>query len=418
MAESPPTAWGRIFISYRREETAYPAGWLFDRLSDRFGSDQVFKDVDSIELGDDFVEVITTAVGSCDVLLALIGDQWLTLPDQRGRRRIDDPTDFVRVEIEAALSRKVRVIPILVDGATMPLAEELPPSLAALSRRQALELSPSRFDFDTSRLLKVLDRTLAEVRTAQDDAAPPSTPAPAVAEAASTAGPRRRLFTRQGMLVAGGIAAVLVLLLVGAFIATSNNGDGDAVVFEDDFSGQASGWTGGEYADGAYRLKFETLPDTTGFSVLGLPKNANSVYPSAPENVRIAVDARRLSENNPEGAYGITCRNGRDRAYTFTIWGNHVGIAKYGVPDSDAYEELTAQVIPGAVDETGTNRLEAVCKSDGQQVLLEFRVNGEAVADARDTENRLHTGAAGLVVSTGPEGVIEAEFDNFVVTNG
>ena len=85
MAESAAGSTGRIFISYRREETAYPAGWLFDRLADHFGAAQVFKDVDSIELGDDFVEVISQAVGSCDVLLALIGDQWLTVTDLHGR---------------------------------------------------------------------------------------------------------------------------------------------------------------------------------------------------------------------------------------------------------------------------------------------------------------------------------------------
>jgi hypothetical protein len=165
MVASPPASPGRIFISYRREETAYPAGWLYDRLADRFGAGQVFKDVDSIQLGDDFVDVITSAVGSCDVLLALIGPEWLTITDGQGRRRLDDPDDFVRREIEAAFARRVRVIPILVDGARMPRADELPASLAKLARRQALVLSPSRFDFDTSRLLRVLDRTLDEVRT-------------------------------------------------------------------------------------------------------------------------------------------------------------------------------------------------------------------------------------------------------------
>jgi TIR domain len=162
MGESALAAPGRIFISYRREETAYPAGWLFDRLATRFGGDQVFKDVDSIQLGDDFVEVITRAVGSCDVLLALIGPRWLTIADEQGRRRLDNPEDFVRLEIEAALTRRVRVVPILVDGARMPRVAELPGSLALLVRRQALELSPARFDFDLGRLLRVLDRTLAE----------------------------------------------------------------------------------------------------------------------------------------------------------------------------------------------------------------------------------------------------------------
>jgi len=177
MAGSSRAASGRIFISYRREETAYPAGWLFDRLAGRYGDGQVFKDVDSIQLGDDFVEVITRAVGLCDVLLVLIGNEWLTITDAHGRRRLDNPDDFVRLEIEAALTRNVRVIPILVDEARMPRADELPDSLARLVRRQALDLSPARFDFDTGRLLKVLDRTLAEVRATQEDAA--STIAPA-----------------------------------------------------------------------------------------------------------------------------------------------------------------------------------------------------------------------------------------------
>ena len=171
---TPPAATGRVFISYRRQETAYPAGWLYDRLVDHLGRDQVFKDIDSIQLGDDFVEVIRRAVGSCDVLLALIGDVWLTVTDEDGRRRLDNPDDFVRLEIEAALARNVRVIPILVEGARMPKAEQLPPSLGALVRRQALELSPSRFDSDTSRLLRVLDRTLAEVQTGPT--APPQPP--------------------------------------------------------------------------------------------------------------------------------------------------------------------------------------------------------------------------------------------------
>jgi TIR domain len=171
MAEATAGSTGQIFISYRREETAYPAGWLFDRLAQHFGAAQIFKDVDSIKLGDDFVQVITRAVGACDVLLALIGDQWLTITNDRGRPRLEDPDDFVRLEIKAALERNVRIIPILVDGAKMPRADDLPAGLVGLERRQALELSPSRFEYDTSRLLNVLDMTLAEVRTARGDAA-------------------------------------------------------------------------------------------------------------------------------------------------------------------------------------------------------------------------------------------------------
>jgi hypothetical protein len=155
---------GRIFMTYRREDTAYPAAWLFDRLTRHFGRDQVFKDIDSIELGDDFVEVITDAVGSCDALLALIGGRWLSITGRDGQRRLDDPGDFVRLEIEAALARDVRVIPILVEGAQMPRAEELPASMAKLARRQALELSPARFDADTQRLLRVLGRVITQAQ--------------------------------------------------------------------------------------------------------------------------------------------------------------------------------------------------------------------------------------------------------------
>ena len=162
---------GGVFICYRRQETAYAAAWLYDRLRDRFGPGQVFKDVDNIEPGDDFFEKINTAVGSCDVLLALIGTDWLTMNDDDGHRRLSDPADFVRLEIEAALARQVRVVPLLISGARMPRGEQLPESMAGFARRHALELTPARFEADTDRLLGVLERTLAEVQAARDDLA-------------------------------------------------------------------------------------------------------------------------------------------------------------------------------------------------------------------------------------------------------
>jgi glycerophosphoryl diester phosphodiesterase len=153
----------RVFISYRRQETAWPARQLYDVLVAELGADRVFKDVDNIEPGDDFVERIQSAVGSCQVLLALIGPQWLTVTDAKGVRRLDDPEDFVRLEVETALSRDdVRVIPILVDDAKMPRPQDLPKELAALTRRQAVDVNP--IDFDTRRLLRVLNDTFKDVR--------------------------------------------------------------------------------------------------------------------------------------------------------------------------------------------------------------------------------------------------------------
>lgn len=180
MAASTSEVSGRIFISYRREETAFPAGWIFDRLAAHFGKDQVFKDVDSIKPGDDFAEIIAEAVGRCAVLLALIGERWISITDKSGHRRLDDPRDFVRVEIEAALSRGVRVIPILVGGAQMPDESELPPSMTALGRRQALSVDPFDFDSDTGKLLRFLDATTFKVKVDPEPVPPDQAPAPPV----------------------------------------------------------------------------------------------------------------------------------------------------------------------------------------------------------------------------------------------
>jgi hypothetical protein len=168
MGGSTPVVPGRVFMSYRRDDTDFPAAWLYERLTSHLGREQVFKDVDSIELGDDFVAMITSAVGSCDVLLALIGDRWLEMTNDTGQRRLDDPHDFVRLELEAALKRKVRVIPILLGSASMPTADQLPASLSKLTRRQALQLTTARFEADIGRLLRVLDRTLAEQQAQRD----------------------------------------------------------------------------------------------------------------------------------------------------------------------------------------------------------------------------------------------------------
>ena len=216
----------RIFISYRREETAYPAGWLFDRLGERFGAEQVFKDVDSIDPGDDYVQRITTAVGACDVLLALIGDEWLTITDDDGRRRLENSDDFVRVEIEAALARGVRVVPVLVDGATMPDAAELPPSLAALARRQALELSPNRFEFDTDRLLDVLDKAYPKEGPAAVSGVRRRDGAASRAVDRSDASGRR--VSKQTLIsvgIAGAAALALVTLLVVLFRPSAENAE-------------------------------------------------------------------------------------------------------------------------------------------------------------------------------------------------
>jgi hypothetical protein len=175
----------RIFISYRRKDGSGSAGRLHDRLRERYGRDNVFMDVDSIEPGLDFIEVIERTVGSCDVLIALIGRQWLTITEADGQRRIDDPQDFVRHEVATALKRNIRVIPALIQNARMPRAEELPEVLKPLTRRNALELSDTHFHRDVDSLIETLDRVLG---------ARPSSTNPGTAESlqASTLGQWRK----------------------------------------------------------------------------------------------------------------------------------------------------------------------------------------------------------------------------------
>ena len=148
-----------IFICYRHNDARVAAGWLYDRLSDRFGDSRVFMDIESILPGDNFGQAIMAAVGACKVLLAIIGGQWLA--DSDGRNRLWDPQDFVRLELEAALTNNLRVIPVLIDDAQMPQAADLPPSLAELVHRQAFELSTRRTGPDIARLVRKLDSLVA-----------------------------------------------------------------------------------------------------------------------------------------------------------------------------------------------------------------------------------------------------------------
>lgn len=134
----------QIFLSYRRSDSAYVAATLSDKLQQHFGSNSVFFDVDTIPLGVDFREYIGNAVGQCDVLVAIIGEQWVRAVDEKGNRRIDNPSDYVRIEIESALKRNIPVIPVLVDEVGMPSADDLPPSIQSIVYRNATELRAGR----------------------------------------------------------------------------------------------------------------------------------------------------------------------------------------------------------------------------------------------------------------------------------
>ena len=146
----------KVFISYRRGDSAGHAGRVMDRLARDLGRDLLFMDVDAIPLGTNFSKVLNEEVARCGVLLAVIGPNWSDMRDQNGNRRLDDPNDFVRIEIAAALQRDIPVIPILLDGASIPTADQLPDDLKGLALRNGLDVRHASFHDDLDRLIRDL----------------------------------------------------------------------------------------------------------------------------------------------------------------------------------------------------------------------------------------------------------------------
>ncbi|HEX6817188.1 MAG TPA: toll/interleukin-1 receptor domain-containing protein [Ktedonobacterales bacterium] len=151
----------KLFISYRRDDSIDICGRIYDRLSAYFGRAAVFKDVDSIPLGVNFATYINTFISQCAVQLVVIGPRWASIANERGRR-LDDPADLVRLEVEAALQANLVVIPVLVGGATLPTAEQLPESLRPLAALPPLPVDPDLdFDGDIIRLMRLLTSWLS-----------------------------------------------------------------------------------------------------------------------------------------------------------------------------------------------------------------------------------------------------------------
>lgn len=164
----------QVFVCYRRDDSAGHAGRLADYLQQRFGADNVFMDVETLEPGLDFLEAIDLAVQRCDVFLPMIGKSWLSVVERDGERRLDNEDDSVRLEVEAALNRTdLRIIPLLVQGATMPRRAELPESMRRLATRVAHELSDTRWRYDVDQLVMLLEKLGAKRVDAQPRAKGP-----------------------------------------------------------------------------------------------------------------------------------------------------------------------------------------------------------------------------------------------------
>jgi regulator of protease activity HflC (stomatin/prohibitin superfamily) len=147
----------KIFLCYRREDTRWAARSIYESLSDKYGHEQVFRDIDSTPAGVRFSTWIEARIGQCNAMIVLIGDAWFSAKDEAGQRRLELPEDWVRKEIEAGLRRKVPIVPVCVQGARMPTEDELPSSIADLAGFQSTEVTDSRWDFDVERLLQAVD---------------------------------------------------------------------------------------------------------------------------------------------------------------------------------------------------------------------------------------------------------------------
>jgi formylglycine-generating enzyme required for sulfatase activity len=167
----------KILISYRRDDSADVTGRIYDRLTQQFDRASVFKDVDSIPLGVDFRIYLDEQVAKCDVFLAVIGRDWIRKRGSKGKSRLEEPGDFVRIEVESALKRQIPVIPVLVGGASIPPAERLPASIQDLSYRHGIVVRPDPdFHRDLDRLIEYLKQQISGLSEPQTAPAHQSKP--------------------------------------------------------------------------------------------------------------------------------------------------------------------------------------------------------------------------------------------------
>jgi TIR domain len=212
-------------MSYRREDSGGDTGRIADRLRKEFGDDTVFMDVDGVHLGVDFVKHLTEEVARCDVLLAVIGRSWVDFPDETGARRLDNPADFVRVELRAALQRDIPVIPVLINGARVPRRDLLPADIAPLAVRNGLDVRHVSFHTDLNRLVR-------ELKPKAADDAPEPTPPPALTtprRAPDSGSTMVRPGIRRYYFFAFSITLVLIAFLV-SLLFVYRNGSADITV--------------------------------------------------------------------------------------------------------------------------------------------------------------------------------------------
>ena len=298
-----------IFISYRREDTEGHAGRLFRDLAERFGRELVFMDVAGIEPGRDFRRVIEQQVASCGVLLALIGKDWLTVTDGEGRRRLDDPIDFVRLETASALKRDIPVVPVLVHGARIPRPEQLPEDLRELAYRNSVELTHARWESDVQVLIKALL---------------PYVDAPPEGMAIQPLSPIER--SKQWWPKAAAAAALLIALVVGIYLVfdkveepTVVKTDSDKAARENAESDATSKRVAVEKAAAADRIAQEKVESEEISGRVAAEKAKTAADRIAQEKAESYAKAARVEAEKTQAAAD---RIARERAVDTTV---HIG---------------------------------------------------------------------------------------------
>lgn len=344
----------RIFISYRREDSAGWTGRLADRLKECFGSESIFIDIDTIEPGADFTEALRKAVGSCDVLLAVIGPRWTTVTDKTGTPRLHDPSDWTRVEIASALTRKIRVIPVLVGGATMPSTEFLPDDLDGLAQRQAHELSDKRWTYDIERLVQVLAPE-SQTRIDRSEATQHAPSAP----------------------ISRSVAFVILLFVIGGIAAIGLNSSPSSTPRQasaPEASGSRSS-TQQEHTTETHEPKLLSQPKTSKTLHLHAGQDARLKTASIDQHYQI-LSAELRSRNHSENVLHLQIRLTNNDAYATNFWNRTFRLLEGGVPRSPISD--LSESVEGHSAKEGL--VEFAVPESVQHILLQVR-QGNDVAE-------------------------------------
>jgi hypothetical protein len=402
---------GNVFISYRRGDSAGYAGRVSDSLRARLGSQvNVFLDVEDIPPGEDFGEAVQSAVRRSGTLLVVIGPRWISVMDEAGRRRLDDPTDLVRLEVMAALSHGVHIIPVLVQGAKMPAASDLPAELASLARREAVELSDERWQFDVGRLA-------AAIRPVQTG-----------------------LWNKRPVVLTGAAVVLVVAVAVGTFLivdrppgtSTRSNGPSASLsmlLFSDTMvppspnwptrglNGTSSHCQSGPLADG-YRIKV-TGRDYFCSATVNFDPNIGQLEDTAIETtVRFTDKTLPGDVRGGPGTAGLRCRS---RGSDSSGDGYSFGIGPTGYYQLDRYvdgqQQKLDQGVDSALNAAGDSpihlRLECLGKP-GASTTIRLLHDDAEIASFVDPVG-LAAGAPGLEVASFGEPAFGAAFTDFRV---